>query len=181
MPTPKKGRRLGGSASHQRKILSNLAASLIEHRAIRTTDAKARLLRPYVEKIITKAKRGTVADRRNVLKLIPNKEIVSILFDEIGPAMADRPGGYTRIVKLESRRGDNAPVSMIQLVTEPLASTEATRATRAAASKQAQAEEKAAEEKAADEAPAVEADEATDAEAQAEADAVEAEEKAEEK
>lgn len=140
MPTPKKGARLGGSPSHQRKILSNLAAQLFEHGAIRTTDAKAKLLRPYAEKLITKAKSGSLADRRNVAKLIPNKEIISVLFDDIAPKFADRNGGYTRIIKLENRKGDNAPMSQISLVTEELASSEASRATRAAASKKAEEE-----------------------------------------
>lgn len=140
MPTPKKGARLGGSPSHQRKILSNLAAQLFEHGAIRTTDVKAKLLRPYAEKLITKAKSGTLADRRNVAKLIPNKEIISVLFDDIAPKVADRNGGYTRIIKLENRKGDNAPMSQIFLVTEELASSEASRATRAAASKKAEEE-----------------------------------------
>ena len=140
MPTPKKGARLGGSPSHQRKILSNLAAQLFEHGAIRTTDAKAKLLRPYAEKLITKAKSGTLADRRNVAKLIPNKEIISVLFDDIATKFADRNGGYTRIIKLENRKGDNAPMSQISLVTEELASSEASRATRAAASKKAEEE-----------------------------------------
>lgn len=140
MPTPKKGARLGGSPSHQRKILSNLAAQLFEHGAIRTTDAKAKLLRPYAEKLITKAKSGTLADRRNVAKLIPNKEIISVLFDDIAPKVADRNGGYTRIIKLENRKGDNAPMSQISLVTEELVSSEASRATRAAASKKAEEE-----------------------------------------
>ncbi|MDH2455643.1 50S ribosomal protein L17 [Corynebacterium bovis] len=164
MPTPKKGARFGGSASHQKKILANLAAQLIEHGAIRTTDAKAKLLRPYVEKIITKAKKGTVADRRNVLKLITDKEVVAYLFNELAPKFENRPGGYTRIIKLENRKGDNAPMSQISLVTEELVSTEAARATRAAASK------KAAEESAeTTDAPEVEADTATDAQAEAEA------------
>lgn len=168
MPTPKKGARLGGSASHQKKILSNLAAQLFEHGAIKTTDAKAKLLRPYVEKIITKAKRGTLADRRNVLKLIPNKEVVAYLFNELAPKFEGRPGGYTRIIKLENRKGDNAPISQISLVTEPLASTEAERANRVAASK-AQKAEAEAEEAKAEEAPEVEADTATDKAAEAEA------------
>ena len=173
MPTPKKGARLGGSASHQKKILSNLAAQLFEHGAIKTTDAKAKLLRPYVEKIITKAKRGTLADRRNVLKLIPNKEVVAYLFNELAPKFEGRPGGYTRIIKLENRKGDNAPISQISLVTEQLASTEAERANRVAASKakkaEAEAEEAKAEETKAEEAPEVEADTATDKAAEAEA------------
>ena len=176
MPTPKKGARLGGSASHQKKILANLAAQLIEHGAIKTTDAKAKVLRPYVEKIITKAKRGTVADRRNVLKLITNKEVVAYLFNELAPKFEGRNGGYTRIVKLENRKGDNAPVSQISLVLEPTASTEAERAVRSANSKKAQAEEAKAEDKKADEAPEVEADTATDAQAEAEAKEAEADE-----
>lgn len=138
MPKPKKGPRLGGSASHQKKILSNLAAQLIEHGAIKTTDTKAKLLRPYVEKLITKAKAGTVADRRNVLKDVPNKEIVARLFNELAPKFEGREGGYTRIVKLENRKGDNAPMSQISLILEPTVSTEASRAARAAASKQAE-------------------------------------------
>lgn len=187
MPTPKKGARLGGSASHQKKILSNLAAQLFEHGAIKTTDAKAKLLRPYVEKIITKAKRGTLADRRNVLKLIPNKEIVAYLFNELAPKFEGRPGGYTRIIKLENRKGDNAPISQISLVTEQLASTEAERANRVAASKAKKAEAEAAEAKAeeAEESPEVEADTATDKAAEAEAaeaaDEAKAEEAAEDK
>lgn len=176
MPTPKKGARLGGSASHQKKILANLAAQLIEHGAIKTTDAKAKLLRPYVEKIITKAKKGTVADRRNVLKLITDKEVVAYLFNELAPKFEGRNGGYTRIIKLENRKGDNAPMSQISLVLEELASSEATRATRAAASKAAE------ETPVSEDAPVVEADEATDAAAADEAaEASEAEESAEEK
>ncbi|GAA1473752.1 50S ribosomal protein L17 [Corynebacterium felinum] len=157
MPTPKKGARLGGSASHQKHILSNLAAQLIEHGAIKTTDAKAKVLRPYVEKLITKAKSGTLADRRNVLKLVPHKDVVAHLFDELAPKFENRTGGYTRIVKLENRKGDNAPMSLIALVLEETVSSEATRAARAAASKVA--EEKADEAPAAEEA-AVEAEEA---------------------
>lgn len=144
MPQPKKGPRLGGSASHQRKILSNLAAQLFEHGAINTTDAKARLLRPYAEKLITKAKAGSVADRRNVLKLIPNKEVVAYLFNELAPKFEGREGGYTRIIKLENRKGDNAPMSRIALVLEETVSTEATRATKAAAEKEAASTEEEA-------------------------------------
>ncbi|MBF9010165.1 50S ribosomal protein L17 [Corynebacterium phoceense] len=141
MPTPKKGARLGGSAAQQAHLLSNLAASLIEHGAIKTTDAKAKMLRPYVEKIITKAKGGSIADRREVLKLIPHKDVVAHLFDDLAPQFADREGGYTRTIKLDNRRGDNAPMSQIALVLEETVSSEATRATRAAASKAAEAEE----------------------------------------
>ena len=146
MPTPKKGARLGGSAKQQAHLLSNLAASLFEHGAIKTTDAKAKLLRPYAEKIITKAKSGTLADRRAVLKLIPHKDVVAHLFDELGPKFEGREGGYTRTIKLENRTGDNAPMSQISLVLEETVTSEATRATRAAASKQAEAEEPKAEE-----------------------------------
>ncbi|HJG42557.1 50S ribosomal protein L17 [Corynebacterium phoceense] len=141
MPTPKKGARLGGSAAQQAHLLSNLAASLIEHGAIKTTDAKAKMLRPYVEKIITKAKGGSIADRREVLKLIPHKDVVAHLFDDLAPQFAHRDGGYTRTIKLDNRRGDNAPMSQIALVLEETVSSEATRATRAAASKAAEAEE----------------------------------------
>lgn len=154
MPTPKKGPRLGGSASQQKHLLSNLAASLFEHGAIKTTDAKAKLLRPYAEKIITKAKAGTVADRRAVLKLIPHKDVVAYLFDELAPKFENREGGYTRIIKLDNRSGDNAPMSQISLVLEETVTSEANRATRAAASKQA--EEAKADEAAETEAPAEE-------------------------
>lgn len=139
MPKPKKGARLGGSASHQRLILSNLATQLFEHDAIRTTETKAKLLRPYAEKLITKARRGTLADRREAAKVIRDKDVLHKLFAEIGPRAANRDGGYTRIVKLENRKGDNAPMAMIALVTEEPASAEASRATRAAASKAATA------------------------------------------
>ena len=146
MPTPKKGPRLGGSASQQKHLLSNMAASLFEHGAIKTTDAKAKLLRPYAEKIITKAKAGTVADRRAVLKLIPHKDVVAYLFDELAPKFENREGGYTRIIKLDNRSGDNAPMSQISLVLEETVTSEANRATRAAASKKAaEAEEAKAE------------------------------------
>ena len=131
MPTPKKGPRLGGSAQNQKHILANLAAQLIEHGAIKTTDAKAKLLRPYVEKIITKAKAGTVADRRNVLKKIADKQVVAYLFNELAPQFEGREGGYTRIVKLGQRKGDGASISQISLVLEPTVSKEAERATRA--------------------------------------------------
>lgn len=146
MPTPKKGARLGGSASHQKHILSNLAQALFEHGAIKTTDAKARQLRPYAEKLITKAKKGTVADRRAVLAELPNKAVVTYLFNELAPKFANRDGGYTRSIKLENRPGDNAPMTQISLVLEETVSSEATRAARAAASRQAEAEAPAAAE-----------------------------------
>ena len=156
MPTPKKGARLGGSAAQQRHMLSNLAASLFEHHSIKTTDAKAKVLRPYAEKIITKAKHGSVADRRQVLKLIPRKDIVAHLFDDLGPKFEGRDGGYTRTIRLDNRAGDNAPMSQISLVLEETVTSEANRATRAAASKAVEAEEAKADEAAETEAPAKE-------------------------
>jgi large subunit ribosomal protein L17 len=116
MPTPKKGPRLGGSPSHQRKILANLAASLIEEEQVTTTMAKAKLLRPYVEKMITKARRGDLHSRRLVLRKIQDGEVVTKLFDDVAPRYVDRPGGYTRIVKLGPRRGDGAEMALIELV-----------------------------------------------------------------
>ena len=118
MPTPKKGTRLGGSPAHQRLILSNLATALFEHGRITTTEAKARTLRPYAEKLITKAKRGDLHNRREVLKVIRDKGVVHQLFTEIAPTFAERPGGYTRITKIGPRKGDNAPMAVIELVTE---------------------------------------------------------------
>ncbi|MDQ3157511.1 MAG: 50S ribosomal protein L17 [Actinomycetota bacterium] len=116
MPTPTKGPRLGGSPAHQRLILANLAQNLFEHGRITTTEAKARRLRPYAESLITKAKTDTVANRRLVVKVIRDKGILHTLFTEIGPAMASRPGGYTRITKIAPRKGDNAPMAVIEIV-----------------------------------------------------------------
>ena len=118
MPTPKKGARLGGSPAHQRLILSNLATALFEHGRITTTEAKARLLRPYAEKLITKAKKGDLHNRREVLKTIHDKSVVHALFVDIAPTFSERPGGYTRITKIGPRKGDNAPMAVIELVTE---------------------------------------------------------------
>jgi large subunit ribosomal protein L17 len=116
MPTPKKGPRLGGSPSHQKAILSNLATSLFEHGRITTTEAKARTLRPFAERLITKAKRGDLHNRRQVMSVIRDKSVVHVLFTEIGPRYVDRPGGYTRITKIGPRKGDNAPMAVIELV-----------------------------------------------------------------
>jgi large subunit ribosomal protein L17 len=116
MPTPKKGPRLGGSPAHQRAILANLATSLFEHGSITTTEAKARTLRPFAERLITKAKRGDLHNRRQVMSVIRDKTVVHVLFTEIGPRFAERPGGYTRITKIGPRKGDNAPMAVIELV-----------------------------------------------------------------
>jgi large subunit ribosomal protein L17 len=118
MPTPKKGARLGGSPAHQKLIVSNLATALFEHGRITTTEARARVLRPVAEKLITKAKRGDLHNRREVLKTIRDKSVVHVLFTEIAPTFAERPGGYTRITKIGPRKGDNAPMAVIELVTE---------------------------------------------------------------
>ena len=161
MPKPTKGARLGGSSSHQKAILANLATSLFEHGRIKTTDAKARALRPYAEKLITHAKKGALHNRREVMKKIRDKDIVHVLFAEIGPFFADRDGGYTRIIKVENRKGDNAPMAVIELVREKTVTNEADRARRAAAAQAKAAEASEAEETKADEAEAPEA-EATD-------------------
>lgn len=145
MPKPTKGTRLGGSASHQKAMLANLATALFEHGRITTTEAKAKRLRPYAEKLITQAKHGELVNRRQVLKDIRDKDVVHKLFEEIGPFYSDRDGGYTRIIKLENRKGDNAPMAAIALVTERTATAEASRSTRAAASKQKAAAEAAAQ------------------------------------
>jgi large subunit ribosomal protein L17 len=134
MPKPTKGARLGGSSSHQKAILANLATSLFEHGRIKTTEPKARALRPYAEKLITHAKKGTLHNRREVLKKIRDKDVVHTLFAEIGPFFADRNGGYTRIVKVEARKGDNAPMAVIELVREKTVTSEADRARRVSAS-----------------------------------------------
>ncbi|WP_235738469.1 50S ribosomal protein L17 [Nocardioides alcanivorans] len=118
MPTPTKGTRFGGSPAHQRLILANLATALFEHGRIVTTEAKARRLRPVAEKLITKAKKGDLHNRREVLKTIRDKGVVHVLFTEIAPTFAERPGGYTRITKIGPRKGDNAPMAVIELVTE---------------------------------------------------------------
>ena len=116
MPTPTKGARFGGSPSHQRLILANLAQALFENGRITTTEAKARRLRPYAESLITKARIDTVANRRQVVKVIRDQDVLHTLFTEIGPAMSTRPGGYTRITKIGPRKGDNAPMAVIEIV-----------------------------------------------------------------
>lgn len=137
MPKPTKGPRLGGSSSHQKAILANLATSLFEHGRIKTTEPKARALRPYAEKLITHAKKGTLHNRREVMKKIRDKDVVHTLFAEIGPFFADREGGYTRIIKVEARKGDNAPMAVIELVREKTVTSEANRARKAGTKKAA--------------------------------------------
>ena len=141
MPTPTKGARMGGSPAHQRHMLANLATALFEHGKITTTEARARRLRPYAEKLITAAKRGDAHARRQVEGVItPNRRseggtgdrVVHTLFAQIGPSMAERPGGYTRITKIGHRKGDAAPMAVIELVTEELGATKSRRRTRRA-------------------------------------------------
>ena len=122
MPTPTKGPRLGGSSAHQRHILSNLATALFEHGRITTTEAKARRLRPVAERLITFAKRGDLHARRQVLTVVSDKGIVHSLFTEIGPGFSERHGGYTRITKIGPRKGDNAPMAVIELVRDEVTS-----------------------------------------------------------
>lgn len=118
MPTPTKGPRLGGSPSHERMLLANLASQLFEHGRITTTETKAKRVRPLAEKLISKAKRGDLHARRLVMSTITNRDVVHVLFTEIAPALADREGGYTRITKVGNRKGDNAPMAVIEIVTE---------------------------------------------------------------
>ena len=132
MPKPTKGPRLGGSPAHQRLMLANLATSLFEHGRIKTTETKARRLRPLAERLITKARRGDLHARRQVLAVIRDKSVVHSLFTEIAPRYINRPGGYTRITKIGPRRGDNAPMAVIELVEEetPTAAASTGRTTR---------------------------------------------------
>jgi large subunit ribosomal protein L17 len=125
MPTPTKGPRLGGGPAHERLLLANLATALFEHGRIQTTEAKAKRLRPLAEQLITKAKRGDLQNRRRVLRIIRDKGVVHTLFTEIAPRYEARNGGYTRIVKVAARKGDNAPMAMIELVEELVAPTPA--------------------------------------------------------
>jgi large subunit ribosomal protein L17 len=141
---------MGGSPAHQRHMLSNLAAALFEHGKITTTEARARRLRPYAEKLITFAKRGDMHARRQVLTVVPDKGIVHNLFTEIGPSFADRPGGYTRITKLGPRKGDAAPMAVIELIREEVSAARPRRRTRRAGAAPATAAAPAAEETAED-------------------------------
>src|SRR4051812_30151304 len=137
MPTPTKGPRLGGGPAHERLILANLATSLFENDQITTTETKAKRLRPLAERLITFAKRGDLHSRRRVLTVVKDKGVVHRLFAEIAPDMEQRPGGYTRITKIGARKGDNAPMAVIELVREPLSPKKATVKEAEAATKRA--------------------------------------------
>ncbi len=171
MPKPTKGPRLGGGPAHERLLLANLAAALFTHRSITTTETKAKRLRPLAERLVTFAKRGDLHARRRVLSVIGDKEVVHVLFAEIAPLVAEREGGYTRITKIGNRKGDNAPMAVIELVLEPV-NPKPKSAKKAAAAKAAAApvEEAPVEEAPVEEAPEVEAG----AESQAEGEAAEA-------
>jgi large subunit ribosomal protein L17 len=161
MPTPTKGPRLGGGPAHERLILANLATSLFENDQITTTETKAKRLRPLAERLITFAKRGDLHARRRVLTVVRDKGVVHRLFTEIAPDMAERPGGYTRITKIGNRKGDNAPMAVIELVREPLSPKKATVAEAEAATRRSAKDAAAATEAPAAEAP-VEASPAVD-------------------
>ena len=135
MPTPTKGPRPGGGPAHERLILANLATALFEHKRITTTETKAKRLRPLAERLITFAKRGDLHARRRVMTVVKDKSVVHVLFTEIAPLVAERQGGYTRITKIGPRKGDNAPMAVIELVLEPLSPKQAVvkEATKAAA------------------------------------------------
>ena len=163
MPKPTKGPRLGGGPAHERLLLANLAAALYTHKSITTTETKAKRLRPLAERLITFAKRGDLHARRRVLSVIGDKEVVHVLFTEIAPLVAEREGGYTRITKIGNRKGDNAPMAVIELVLEPV-TPKAKSAKKAAAPA-------AAEEPAAEEAPVEDAAEAPAEDAAADAGA----------
>ena len=128
MPTPTKGARLGGSPAHERLMLANLATALFEHGRITTTETKAKRLRPFAERLITKARRADLHNRREIMRVIRDKDVVHKLVAEIGPHFVDRPGGYTRIVKAMPRKGDNAPMAVIELVAEATVTAEAEKA-----------------------------------------------------
>ncbi|MDQ0677540.1 large subunit ribosomal protein L17 [Arthrobacter pascens] len=168
MPTPTKGPRLGGGPAHERLMLANLAAALFEHKRITTTVTKAKRLKPYAERLVTFAKRGDLASRRRVLGLISNKGVVHELFTDIAQAVENRDGGYTRITKIGNRKGDNAPMAVIELVLEPVSAKQAVVAEATSAAKHdADKKEAAAAAPAAEEAPEAEVVETEAAEAEA--------------
>ena len=181
MPTPTKGPRLGGGPAHERLMLANLATSLFEHGRITTTEAKAKRLRPLAEKLVTFAKRGDLHARRQVMTTIRDKDVVHTLFAEIGPRFENRPGGYTRITKVGYRKGDNAPMAVIELVLEPVnpkpksaKKAKAAEAPAAPAAEEPQVDEtevESTDEAAVEEAPEAEATEAEATEESTEGDA----------
>jgi large subunit ribosomal protein L17 len=175
MPTPTKGARLGGSSAHERLILANLATQLFEHGKITTTEAKAKRVRPLAEKLITKAKRGDLHNRRQVQRVVRDKDVVHKLFAEIGPHFAERPGGYTRITKTMARKGDNAAMAVIELVPEKTVTSEAERARKTKFAKDEKATAPAAEETTTEAPAAEETPEAPAEEAKAEDTAAETE------
>ena len=146
MPAPTKGARLGGSPAHERMILAGLATELFRHKAITTTETRAKRLRPHAERLITQAKKGDLASRRRVMQTIRDKGVVYTLFEEIAPTFAERPGGYTRITKVGTRKGDNAPMAVIELVTEEYSPKQAVvKEAEGAAKNASKAEDAAAE------------------------------------
>lgn len=163
MPTPTKGNRLGGSPAHERAMLNNMASQLFENKSITTTVTKAKRLRPVAERLITFAKRGDLAARRRVMQQIGDKSVVHELFTSIAPAVAERPGGYTRITKIGPRKGDNAPMAVIELVLEAYSPKQATvkeaeETIKAAAADEPKAEDTAGDTAGDDETPEVEPD-----------------------
>ena len=153
MPAPTKGARLGGSPAHERMILAGLATELFRHGRITTTETKAKRLRPHAERLVTQAKKGDLASRRRVMQTIRDKSVVYTLFEEIAPTFSERPGGYTRITKIGPRKGDNAPMAVIELVTEEYSPKQAVVKEAEGAAKNAS---KADEKPAAEETPAEE-------------------------
>jgi large subunit ribosomal protein L17 len=168
MPKPTKGPRLGGGPAHERLLLANLAAALFTHKSIKTTETKAKRLRPLAERLITFAKRGDLHARRRVLSVIGDKEVVHVLFTEIAPLVADREGGYTRITKVGNRKGDNAPMAVIELVLEPVTKKPSAKKSTAQADAAPVAEETPAEEAPVEETAPAADDDAAAAEAGAE-------------
>ena len=175
MPKPKKGARLGGSAAHQRHIIANMCKTLIEHKSVTTTEARAKVVQPHMEKLITKAKKGDTANRRQALRVLKDRESAYILFEELAPLFAEREGGYTRITKIGERRGDNAPMAVISLVTEKVSPKQAAVAEAENAAKKAAAlvEEPAEDEASADSAESASSASAASAESAASADEAE--------
>ena len=147
MPAPTKGARLGGSPAHERMLLANLATELFRHKSIRTTETRAKRLRPLAERLITQAKKGDLASRRRVMRTVRDKGVVYVLFEEIAPTFAERPGGYTRITKVGPRKGDNAPMAVIELVQEAYSPKQAVVKEAEGAAKKAAKDEAPAEDK----------------------------------